>query len=313
MRLRDVLQAVEVTEKAVYLANYGEDDPPFSRGIPIEKAMDEHTLIALKMNGEPLPAAHGFPARLLVPGWIGSSMQKWLNRIWVRDTVHDSDKMTGYSYRVPAYPVEPGEPPPEADMVIATSWVVKSLITAPQANATVQAGVPLSASGHAWAGERSVAKVLVSTDLGIQWQEAELTPPANKYAWYGWSAELTFASKGYYEIWRGRLTIRATPSLSASLGTPKATSATSFTECQSRSRRECEQNAKEPNMSDNLRLLSIGAHPADIFDQSGGTMAHHVARGDWVGCVVLTHGARVHDKVISDEMFHRQKSRKPTN
>jgi LmbE family N-acetylglucosaminyl deacetylase len=58
-------------------------------------------------------------------------------------------------------------------------------------------------------------------------------------------------------------------------------------------------------MSENLRLLSIGAHPADIFDQSGGTMAHHVQQGDWVGCVVLTHGARVHDKVISDEMFHR--------
>lgn len=56
-----------------------------------------------------------------------------------------------------------------------------------------------------------------------------------------------------------------------------------------------------------LRLLSIGAHPADVFDQSGGTMAHHVARGDWVGCVVLTHGARVHDKVISDEMFGRTK------
>ena len=57
-------------------------------------------------------------------------------------------------------------------------------------------------------------------------------------------------------------------------------------------------------MSEKLRLLSIGAHPADIFDQSGGTMAHHVARGDWVGCVVLTHGARVHDKVIGDDMFH---------
>ena len=54
-----------------------------------------------------------------------------------------------------------------------------------------------------------------------------------------------------------------------------------------------------------LRLLSVGAHPADIFDQSGGTMAHHVQRGDWVGCVVLTHGARVHDKVISDDMHHR--------
>ncbi|MEX1020080.1 MAG: PIG-L deacetylase family protein [Litorilinea sp.] len=55
-----------------------------------------------------------------------------------------------------------------------------------------------------------------------------------------------------------------------------------------------------------LCILSIGAHPADIFDQSGGTMAHHVARGDRVACVVLTHGARVHDKVISDEMSHRE-------
>ncbi|HBO43168.1 MAG TPA: hypothetical protein DD670_04385 [Planctomycetaceae bacterium] len=55
-----------------------------------------------------------------------------------------------------------------------------------------------------------------------------------------------------------------------------------------------------------LRILVIGAHPADIFDQSGGTMAHHVQRGDWVGCVVVTHGSRVHDKVVSDEMFRRE-------
>ena len=59
-------------------------------------------------------------------------------------------------------------------------------------------------------------------------------------------------------------------------------------------------------MGENLRLLSIGAHPADIFDQSGGAMAHHVARGDWVGCVVLTRGARIHDKVISNDMFHAE-------
>ena len=58
-------------------------------------------------------------------------------------------------------------------------------------------------------------------------------------------------------------------------------------------------------MSEPLRLLSIGAHPADIFDQSGGTMAHHAARGDFVACVVLTHGARVHDAEISEAMFHR--------
>ncbi len=58
-------------------------------------------------------------------------------------------------------------------------------------------------------------------------------------------------------------------------------------------------------MSDPLRILSVGAHPADIFDQSGGTMAHHASRGDYVGCVVMTHGARVHDEVISNSMFHR--------
>src|ERR1043166_5741642 len=60
-------------------------------------------------------------------------------------------------------------------------------------------------------------------------------------------------------------------------------------------------------MPEPLRLLSIGAHPADIFDQAGGTMAHHVSRGDWVGCCVLTHGARIHDKVIADDMFHRRR------
>ena len=54
-----------------------------------------------------------------------------------------------------------------------------------------------------------------------------------------------------------------------------------------------------------LRLLSIGAHPADVFDQSGGTMAHHSMRGDYVACIVVTHGARVHDAVISEEMSHR--------
>ncbi len=58
-------------------------------------------------------------------------------------------------------------------------------------------------------------------------------------------------------------------------------------------------------MTEQLRLLSVGAHPADVFDQSGGTMAHHAGRGDYVACAVITHGARVHDAVISEEMSHR--------
>ena len=59
-------------------------------------------------------------------------------------------------------------------------------------------------------------------------------------------------------------------------------------------------------MSDEpLRLLSIGAHPADVFDQCGGALAHHASRGDYIACLVLTHGARVHDEVISDDMQRR--------
>lgn len=60
------------------------------------------------------------------------------------------------------------------------------------------------------------------------------------------------------------------------------------------------------NSTDKLRIMCIGAHPADIFDQSGGTMAHHIERGDEVACVVLTHGARVHDEVLATDMFRRE-------
>lgn len=206
VRLRDVLQAAGLKPSAVYTGNYGEDlsndgSEPFSRGIPIEKAMDEYTLIALKMNGEALPAAHGFPARLIVPGWIGSAMQKWLNRIWVRDRVHDSEKMSGYSYRIPAYPIAPGDKPPVEDMQIATAWQVKSLITLPQPHLELSKDTLIKVRGHAWAGENQIDKVVVSTDFGIRWQETQLIPPSNRYAWYHWETELTLANRGYYEIW----------------------------------------------------------------------------------------------------------------
>ena len=206
VRLRDVLKAAGLKETAVYIGNYGADLPinsgsPFSRGIPIEKAMDEHTLIAFKMNGEDLPAAHGFPARLIVPGWIGSAMQKWLNHIWIRNRVHDSEKMSGYSYRIPAYPPVPGSKPPEKEMVIATSGVIKSLITKPKSKIVVKTGTPVKVKGHTWAGENKVNKVYISTNFGVRWRETRLIQPANRYAWYHWKTEIAFENRGYYEIW----------------------------------------------------------------------------------------------------------------
>ena len=204
--LRELLSRAGLKDGAVYTAHYGEDppigkNPPFSRGIPIDKAMDPHTLVAYQMNGKDLTALNGYPCRLVVPGWIGSCSEKWLNRIWIRDQVHDSKKMKGYAYRVPKYPVVPGAKPPKSDMEIATAWHIKSLITRPAANAKPGIGQAVKVRGHAWAGEDKVKKVLVSTDYGLTWKRAKLMRPPNKYAWNSWETELSFGTKGYYEIW----------------------------------------------------------------------------------------------------------------
>jgi len=206
VRLRDVLERAGLKPSAVYTAHYSDDPqlgaaPPFSRGIPIDKAMEPHTLIAYRMNGEDLPTLNGYPVRLVVPGWVGSCSQKWLNRIWIRDRVHDSAKMTGYAYRIPAHPPVPGVRPPESDMVIATSWPVKSLITRPASGAAIRTGSVVQVGGHAWAGDGRVDRVLLSTDYGIHWSETALTPPVNPYAWYDWRGSVRFAGPGYYEIW----------------------------------------------------------------------------------------------------------------
>ena len=127
-------------DTAVYVAYYGEDphlsgnpeDIPISRGVPLSKAMDESTLLAWEMNGEPLPPHHGFPIRVVAPGFPASASGKWLRRLWVRDQVHDGPKMTGFSYRVPRYPVPPGTEVPEEDMEIIGPMPLKSIITRPE-------------------------------------------------------------------------------------------------------------------------------------------------------------------------------------
>ncbi len=208
VRLKDVLEAAGVQSSAVYTAHYGMDthlsgDPekdPISRGVPIEKAMEPHNLIAVRMNGEPLPALHGFPCRLVVPGWPGSCSQKWLRRIQVRDVVHDGAKMTGASYRVPAYPVAPGTEVPDTDMVIIESMPVKSLITAPESGAEVSVG-SVDVRGHAWSGDTPVAAMEVSVDFGQTWAAAELAPEPNPYAWRRWTATVELPIGGYYEVW----------------------------------------------------------------------------------------------------------------
>jgi DMSO/TMAO reductase YedYZ molybdopterin-dependent catalytic subunit len=209
VRLSDVLKAAGVKDTAVYTGQYGNDphlsgDPQkvaISRGVPIEKAMAEGGIIAWEMNGEPIPAIHGFPLRVINPGYPGSTSQKYLTRIWVRDQVHDGAKMTGYSYRLPAYPIAPGTEVPEEDMEVMTEMPVKSLITFPQSGSELAAGAASEVRGHAWSGSGDIASVDVSIDFGQTWIPARLDPAKNKFAWQRFRADVTLPEAGYYEVW----------------------------------------------------------------------------------------------------------------
>jgi len=209
VRLKDVLLQAGLKDTAIYTGYYGGDRhlsgdmdrDAISRGTPIDKAMDDHTLIAWEMNGQPLPALHGFPLRIITPGWPGSASIKWLRRIWVRDREHDGAKMTGYSYRVPKYYVPPGTKVSKEDMQIIESMPVKSLITKPKSQGRHGFGTPFLVRGHAWAGDRQVKDMHVTFDFGKTWVRANLREPVNRYAWQNWDAIINFPMQGYYEVW----------------------------------------------------------------------------------------------------------------
>ncbi len=209
VRLRDVLQDCGIEDNAVYIGYYGADihlsgNPDktvISRGVPMAKALEDESLIAWAMNGEDLPALHGYPLRLVFGGWPASTSGKWLQRISVRDRIHDGPKMGGYSYRVPCEPVVAGSEVPEADMCIIESMPVKSLVTYPKSGLVHQDGKKLSVRGQAWAGDLEVSAVDVSIDFGQTWQHTRLGKPANRLAWQQWHLDIGFPQTGYYEIW----------------------------------------------------------------------------------------------------------------
>ena len=209
VRLKDVLMDVGIKDDAVYIGYHAADlhlsrDPnkePISRGVPISKALQDETLLAFKMNGEDIPLVHGHPLRLVCGGWPASTSGKWVNRISVRNIVHDGEKMTGSSYKVPCNPVAPGEKVKDEDMCIIESMPVKSLITYPKSGAMIPKGKNLNIRGHAWAGELEISKVSYSIDFGATWSECALERPVNHLAWQHFKASIHFPKSGYYEVW----------------------------------------------------------------------------------------------------------------
>jgi DMSO/TMAO reductase YedYZ molybdopterin-dependent catalytic subunit len=178
VRLRDLLTKAGVKGEAAHVALIGADLPPkpqvpaFLRSIPLSRALSPDTLVAYKMNGEPLTLAHGAPLRLIVPGWAGDHWVKWLTGLRVQ-----RDEAEGFfmqaAYRMPASPVAPGAAVPPAEMRSATTFPVKSLIAAPVEGSRTPLGSQ-EIAGVAFSGEAPIEAVEVSVDEGKSWRRAKL-------------------------------------------------------------------------------------------------------------------------------------------
>jgi DMSO/TMAO reductase YedYZ molybdopterin-dependent catalytic subunit len=189
VRLADLLKRAGIKASSVEVLFDGADVPigtmpDFRRSITVKKALDQNTLLAYEMNGEALPVKHGFPLRVIAPGWASDSWVKWVTSVQVLDKEFDGFWMKS-AYRRPDFPMAPGSSMPADQMKPVTSLHVKSVIASPRPGQIAMQGKPLSISGVAWSGDGgAVTSVQVSTDNGRNWKLAELTP--NQFTQFGW-------------------------------------------------------------------------------------------------------------------------------
>jgi DMSO/TMAO reductase YedYZ molybdopterin-dependent catalytic subunit len=201
-RLSDVLKLAEVDTAAKFLEIDGADTPvmqtpDFVRSMPMEKALHPATLLALKMNGQS-PDIHGFPARLIVPGWDGTSWVKWVVRL-TPVAKESGGFFMNPGYRYPKYNLPPGTPARSAELEVIEGMPVKSTLTAPEDQSNAVLGA-IAIRGFAWAGENAVERVEVSTDGGARWRNAQLSAQKLPFAWRLFTLNWTPQEPGYYTI-----------------------------------------------------------------------------------------------------------------
>ncbi|MDQ2658905.1 MAG: sulfite oxidase [Verrucomicrobiota bacterium] len=170
----------------------------YARSLPMARATAD-VLLAFAMNGEPLPPAHGFPLRAIVPGWFGMASVKWLQRIIVSETAFQ-----GYFQSIDYTYWERREGLPT--LVPLAEMALKAQIARPAMGEILPAGVPYRVHGAAWAGTDEVAQVELSTDDGATWQTAALLGESVQNAWrfWEWSWTTPAAPRQYSIIARAR-------------------------------------------------------------------------------------------------------------
>jgi DMSO/TMAO reductase YedYZ molybdopterin-dependent catalytic subunit len=175
--------AIEVLFTGLDRGVEGDEEQDYARSLPLGEALREDVLLAYEINGVPLPPQHGFPLRLLVPGWYGMTSVKWLARVTVIDS-----PFTGYqqrhSYRLRQEEDEEGVP--LALIQPRALLIPPGTPHFPTRLRTVRAGECI-VEGRAWSGLAEVEGVEVSTDGGVTWADAELAPDSlGRWAWRSW-------------------------------------------------------------------------------------------------------------------------------
>jgi sulfite oxidase len=197
--LAEILRAAGPHEEATHVAFDAPDisqvaKPPQSYGgsVPRAKAQAAEVLLAWEMNGQPLPAVHGGPVRVVVPGYIGARSVKWVERITLQD--HPSDNY----FQATAYRLLPAEADPAAagpgDGLSLGAVAVNADILRPADGAVLNAGAA-EVTGYAFAGDdRGIARVDVSTDGGCSWHQADLGEDPGPWAWRQWRTVIDVAA-----------------------------------------------------------------------------------------------------------------------
>jgi len=180
--LRDLLDQAGVISGAARVRLQGVDN--YTDTIPLEKAMQPTTLLAYEMNGVPLPDRHGYPLRVIVPGYFGEKHVKWLTRIEVADA-----NAKGF------YETQGWGP----DFITPT----RSRIDVPEYDSGFflgQLGAPIEVKGIAYGGDRGISRVEVSFDGGKSWRDAEIYYSGGDLAWSLWKISWTSATAGDYTL-----------------------------------------------------------------------------------------------------------------
>ena len=190
IRLKDLLEKSEVKPDARYIVFRCADG--YDVGIPLERGFQEGSILAYGMNGETLNTKHGYPVRAIIPGLYGMMNPKWITEIELVGEIYEGYwQKKGWAnnaqYNTHSFIVIPGNDP-----------VRKVFRNLGALNIVVGEEIPIA--GVAFAGDRGISKVEVSSDGGATWKEARIKDPLSPYTWVLWATELNVTMKGNYKI-----------------------------------------------------------------------------------------------------------------